>query len=80
MERAKEILIRHFGGFTIQEACGGWEDDGKLCQEYALVIDLSDTTAEKVRAAADEMVKTFRQSSVMIQANPTRTEFCSGAE
>lgn len=51
MERAKEILIRHFGGFTIQEARGGWMDDGKLCQEYTLVIDLSDTTAEKVHAA-----------------------------
>ncbi len=78
MEQARAILVKHFGGYTIQEALGGWEDDGKLYQEFTLVIYLSDTTEEKVHAAADELVETFRQSSVMIQANPTRTEFYSG--
>ena len=79
MEQAKAILIRHFGGYTIQEAHGGWVDEGKLYQEYTLVIYLSDTTEDKVHAAADELVETFHQSSVLIQANPTRTEFYSGA-
>ena len=37
MEQAKAILIRHFGGYTIQEAHGGWVDEGKLYQEYTLV-------------------------------------------
>ena len=78
-EKAKEILVRHFGGYTLQEAQGGWMDDGKLYQEYTLVIYLSDTTEEAVHAAADELVETFRQSSVLIQANPTQTEFYSGA-
>ena len=32
-------------------------------------------TIDKVHAAADEMVDVFHQSSVLIQANPTRTEF-----
>lgn len=80
MEKAKEILIRHFGGYTIQEAHGGWIDDGKIYQEYTLVIYLSDTTAEKVHAAADEMIETFRQSSVLIQENQTKTEFYSAAQ
>ena len=80
LQRAEEILIRHFGGYTIQEAHGGWESDGKLYQEYTLVIYLSDTTLDKVHAAADEMVETFRQSSVLIQENPTRTEFYSPAQ
>ena len=80
MEQARDILIRYFGGYTIQEASGGWVDNGKLYQEYTLVIYLSDTTLEQVHAAADELVKTFRQSSVLIQANPTRTEFYSGAD
>ena len=74
-EKAKEILIRHFGGYTIQEASGGWIDEEKLYQEYTLVIYLSDTTLEKIHAAADEMISTFDQSSVLIQANETRTEF-----
>lgn len=80
MEQLKAILIRNFGGYTIQEAHGGWISDGKEYQEYTLVIYLSDTTIEKVHAAADEMIETFRQNSVLIQANPTRTEFYSPAE
>ena len=46
--------------------------------EYTLVIYLSDTTLKDVHAAADEMVKTFHQSSVLIQANETTTEFYGG--
>jgi len=79
MEKAKEILISHFGGYTIQEAHGGWIDGDTEYQEYTLVICLSDTTEEAVHAAADELVEVFHQSSVMIQANPTTTEFYSGA-
>jgi phosphoserine phosphatase len=74
-EQARDILIRHFGGYTLQEANGGWMDDGKVYQEYTLVIYLSDTTEEKVHAAADELLKVFNQSSVLIQQNPTKTEF-----
>ncbi len=75
MERAKEILIRNFGGYTIQEASGGWIDGANEYQEYTLVICLSDTSLEQVHAAADELIKVFNQSSVLIQANPTVTEF-----
>ena len=78
LEKAKDILIRHFGGYTIQEAHGGWIDNETEYQEYTLVIYLSDTTPDKVHAAADEMIETFRQSSVLIQENPTRTEFYAG--
>ena len=78
MERAKEILIKRFGGYTIQEAHGGWIDDGTEYQEYTLVIYLSDTTPDAVHAAADELIEVFRQSSVLIQVNPTTTEFYSG--
>jgi len=80
IEQVKDILIRNFGGYTIQEAHGGWIDEGKIYQEYTLVIYLSDTTLEKVHAAADEMIETFHQSSVLIQELPTKTEFYSPAE
>ena len=79
-KNAEDILIKHFGGYTIQDAHGGWESDGKRYQEYTIVIYLSDTTADKVHAAADEMIETFHQSSVLIQTNKTVTEFYSGAE
>ena len=77
--QADSILVKHFGGFTIQEATGGWiEDNGVIVHEYTLVIYLSDTTIEKVHEAADELMKKFNQSTVLIQANETRTEFYSG--
>ena len=79
LEKAKDILIRHFGGYTIQEANGGWIDNETEYQEYTLVIYLSDTTTDKIHAAADEMIEAFHQSSVLIQENPTRTEFYSPA-
>ncbi len=79
-EKAKQILIEHFGGYTIQEAEGGWIDGDKVYQEFTLVIYLSDTDAEKVHAAADRMIETFRQSSVLIQENRTKTEFYAGGK
>lgn len=77
--KVDEVLTRHFEGFTIQEANGGWtNEDGTVSHEYTVVILLSDTTAEKVHAAADELIRAFNQSSVLIQANETTTEFYSG--
>ena len=72
--RVEDILLKHFGGYTILEANGGWADDGTVYQEYTLVIYLSDTTMDKVRAAADEMLRVFNQRSVLIQSNETKTE------
>ena len=51
-----------------------------LYREFSLVIYLSDTDLAAVHKAADEMIKTFRQSSVLIQANETVTEFYSGGQ
>ena len=78
---ADEILTRHFGGFTMQEAVGGWRnDDGTMAHEYTLVILLSDTTPEAVHAACDELLAAFDQSTVLIQENETKTEFYSGGK
>ena len=76
--RAEEILLDSFGGYTIQEANGGWIDEGLVYREYTLVIYLSDTTLEQVHEAADILIREFNQSSVLIQANRTRTEFYAG--
>lgn len=78
VERAKAILIDYFGGYTIQSASGGWLDEGKLYQEYTIVIYLSDTDIDRVHKAADRLIEEFRQSSVLIQANQTVTEFYAG--
>lgn len=77
---AEKVLLAHFGGYTIQEANGGWIDGDTVFREYTLVIYLSDTTEAAVHAAADELLRVFDQSSVLIQANKTTTEFYAGAE
>lgn len=77
-KRAEQILLDHFGGYTIQEANGGWKGDDKVYTEYTLVIYLSDTDIDAVHAAAKEMIQEFNQSSVLIQANETTTEFYEG--
>ncbi len=77
--KVDEVLTKHFEGFTIQEANGGWtNDNGTVDHEYTVVILLSDTTLEKVHAAADDLIRAFNQSAVLIQANETATEFYSG--
>ena len=77
--KAEDILIEHFGGYTIQEAHGGWEYEGTRYQEYTIVIYLSDTNLDAVHAAAKNMIRVFNQSSVLIQTNSTVTEFYSGS-
>ena len=72
----KGILISRMGGYTIQEANGGWIDEnGTEYQEYTLVIHLSDTTIDDVHALCDELIDKYNQSSVLIQENKTKTEF-----
>ena len=77
-EEAKKILLDLFGGYTIQEASGGWVDGDKTYQEYTLVIHLSDTDLASVHAACNDFIRVFHQSSILIQMNETTTEFYSG--
>ena len=77
--KVDEVLTKHFEGFTIQDAMGGWtNENGTVDHEYTVVIFLSDTTQEKVHEAADDLIRVFNQSSILIQTNQTRTEFYSG--
>ena len=77
--KLEDILIDHMGGYTVQEATGGWKgDDGKEYQEYTLVIYLSDTDADTVHKLCDELISVYHQSSILIQMNKTATEFYSG--
>lgn len=78
MEKTKDILLQHFGGYTIQEANGGWVDGDKEYREYTMVIYLSDTDPDSVHNAAKELKDVFNQSSILIQANETTTEFYTG--
>ena len=79
LEKAKALLISRFGGYTVQEAHGGWiADDGTVFQEYTIMIHLSDTTADAVHTLCDDLIKLFNQSTILIHENETKTEFYSG--
>lgn len=79
LEKAKALLISRFGGYTVQEALGGWiADDGTVFQEYTIMIHLSDTTADAVHTLCDDLIKLFNQSTILIHENETKTEFYSG--
>ena len=78
-QKAKDILIQHLGGYTIQDADGGWvSDDGTAYQEYTLVIYLSDTDIDTVHATDKELIDEFHQSSVLINTQRVETEFYDG--
>ncbi len=78
-ECAKAILMKELGGYTIQEAEGGWKgDDGTEYQEYTLVIHLSDTDLNTVRKVSRELINEFHQSSVLISTERVKTEFYAG--
>lgn len=79
IEKTKSILINRFGGYTIQEAHGGWIDDnGTVYQEFTVVIYLSDTNIDDVHAVCDEFIKQFNQSTILVHENKTKTEYYSG--
>ena len=65
---------------TPEEAKARVDESGKRYNEYTVVVYLSDTDIDSVHRAADDLIKEFNQSSVLIQANETKTEFYSTAE
>ena len=78
-EKARDILIRYFDAYTLQEAGGAFKsEDGSVYQNYTLVISLTGTTEEQVHDAADELLAVFNQRSVRIETNLAKTEIYSG--
>lgn len=79
--KADEVLTKHFEGFTIQDANGGWtNDNGTVDHEYTIVIILTDTTLDKIQAASDDLIKEFNQSSILIHENVTKAYFYDGSD
>ena len=78
MQIVEDILVEHLGGFTLQEANGGWKDGETLYREYSIVARISDAKEEDVRASADDLIRALNQSSILIESNRSRTEFYSG--
>lgn len=79
-EKIENTLTKYFGGYTIQEAHGGWEENGTFYREYSVVAYISDTDLETIHHAADDLLKEFNQFCFLIQRNETYSEFYYGKQ
>ena len=64
------ICLKHFDGYTIQEATGSWIDEtGTPTHEYTIVCFFDSARKEAVYAAADEIIEALNQNTVLIEVN-----------
>lgn len=74
-----EICLKHFEGYTLQEAIGSWTDEkNNITHEYTIVCYFDDADAETVYKAADEVIKALNQNTVLIERDDIRMEYYSG--
>ena len=81
-EDAKEIVegicLKYLGGYTIQDATGGWTDEnGQVVRENSIVCYFDDAEEEAVYQIADEVIAALNQSTVLIEKNLLEIE-CYG--
>ena len=79
-EDAKEIIegicLKYLGGYTIQDATGGWTDEnGQVVRENSIVCYFDDAEEEAVYQIADEVIAALNQSTVLIEKNLLEIEF-----
>ena len=79
-EDAKQIVericLKHLGGYTIQDATGGWTDEnGQVVRENSIVCYFDDAEEEAVYQIADEVIAALNQSTVLIEKNLLEIEF-----
>ena len=79
-EDAKQIVesicLKYLGGYTIQDATGGWTDEnGQIVRENTIVCYFDDAEAEAVYHIADEVIAALNQSTVLIEKHLLEIEF-----
>ena len=74
-----EICLKHFEGYTLQEAIGSWTDEKhNITHEYTIVCYFDDADRESVYKAADEIIAALNQNTVLIERDDIRIEYYSG--
>ena len=73
------IVKKYTGGCTFYEAQGYWYDEERkiTVTENTLVCVLLDTEAEAVKNIMDEAIRTFNQSSILLETEEVRSAFYS---
>ena len=83
MNEAKQVMFmivrKYTGGCTFYEAAGCWYDEEKktIASEQTIVCVLLDVTPEAIKSIMDEALKTFNQSSILLETEEVRGAFYS---
>ena len=80
-KRVDDILLSHFGGYTMHEANGYWVDeDGASTSEYTLVCTIDDPeSADEVYAACDEIREALNQNTILVEHATIKMQYYAGA-
>jgi hypothetical protein len=79
-KRVDDILLSHFGGYTMHEASGYWVDeDGASTSEYTLVCTIDDPeSADEVYAACDEIKEALNQNTILVEHATIKMQYYAG--
>ena len=83
LSEAKQVMFmivrKYTGGCTFYEAEGCWYDEDKkvMISENTLVCVMLDIKPEAVKSIMDEALKTFNQSSILLETEEVRGAFYS---
>lgn len=76
-----EICLKHFDGYTIQDAVGSWKDEtGTSTHENTIVCYFDNADKQTVYAVANEVIKKLNQNTVLIETDNVKTEYYSGGK
>ncbi len=79
LNKANQICAKYAGGYTQLSANGGWtNDDGTMGYENTIVYLLYDISEENLKGMLNEFIKTFNQSSVLVEKETTAHLYYSG--
>lgn len=78
--KLREILKKHFDGYTITEADGGFKDGDKFYEEHTFIIYLKYTDLDTVKKASKELLNVFNQTSVIIERKDSAGEVYDGTD
>lgn len=80
-DRVNDILLEHFGGYTLSEASGYWLDDqGNPTSEYTLVCTLDEPDVDEVYAACEEIREALNQNTVLVEHDTIDMQYYAGSD
>ena len=82
-EEAKKIVddicLKHFEGYTLQEATGSWIDEnGITTHEYTIVCYFDGADEKTVYETADELLVALNQNTILVESSTLEMDYYSG--